>query len=302
MSAEFKDYYKILGVDRKATDAEIKNAFRKLARKHHPDLHAKGDKDAAEEKFKEVNEAYAVLSDPEKRAQYDLLGEDGGRSRQQWQQWQQQPPPYRGGETGSQWQDVESGDFSDFFASIFGGRARQARPTPARTQDLTSDLELTLEEAYHGGIKNLHFSISGASGTPVDKKLDVRIPPFVREGSKIRLKGQGAPGDLILTIKILPHTCYTLKGNTLETTVKIFPEQAVIGGQVAVPTLDGEVMMTLPPMSHNGQKLRLREKGWLDKDGKRGDEFVKIVIDIPRTLKPEELEIYQNLAKLRKGK
>lgn len=296
MSTDFKDYYKILGVDRKATDAEIKTAYRKLARKHHPDLHAKGDKAAAEEKFKEVNEAYAVLSDAEKRAQYDLLGEDGGRSRQQWQQ----PPPYRRSETGSQqWQDAESGDFSDFFASLFGGQ-RSARP--ARTQDLTSDLELTLEEAYHGGIKNLHFSISGSSGTPVDKKLDVRIPPFVREGSKIRLKGQGAPGDLILTVRILPHTCYTLKGNTLETIVKIFPEQAVLGGQVAVPTMDGEVMMTLPPMSHNGQKLRLREKGWLDKDGKRGDEFVKIAIDIPRTLKPEEQEIYQNLAKLRKGK
>ena len=325
---EFKDYYQILGVDRQAKDSEIKAAYRKAARKYHPDLHAKGDKAAAEEKFKEINEAYAVLGDAEKRAQYDGLGEKA-RSGQAWQ-----PEPAAGGYGGGSWNQTETDGFSDFFASLFGQSMAGGFPEgfgPARSargQNLAADIELTLEEAYRGGQKAIQLSLQGScpacGGTGVAgqrrcaacggtgdrqvvKTLDVTIPAFIREGSKIRLKGQGGegsaqggPGDLLLTVRILPHTCFTLKGSSLETTAKIHPEQAVLGCRISVPTLDGDVMMTIPPMAHHGQKLRLRSKGWLDRDGRRGDEYVKLVIDIPRTLKPGEQELYQRLAELRK--
>jgi len=317
MSTTFKDYYEILGVDRKATATEIKTAYRKAARKYHPDLHAKGDKSAAEEKFKEINEAYAVLGDPDKRAQYDSIG----TNMQSGQEWQ--PTPDMGGFGSRTWSGTDADGFSEFFESLFG----RAQPRSTRGQNLETEIELTLEEAYHGGQKTLQFSISGICPTcngagstgqqicqncggtgskTTNKTLDVKIPPFIRDGSKIRLKGQGGAGsghspagDLLLTINILPHTCLTLNGTCLETTIKIRPEQAVLGSQVPVPTIDGEVMMTIPPMTHNGQKLRLKSKGWQDRDGTRGDEYVKVVIDIPRTMSPAEKEIYQRLAELR---
>jgi curved DNA-binding protein len=328
MATTYKDYYEILGVSKKATEQEIKTAYRKAARKHHPDLHTKSEKPAAEEKFKEINEAYTVLSDPEKRAQYDHLGEN----MQTGQAWQSSQDTRRNDQQA--WGNAGAEQsFSDFFESLFG-RANPGSPDrgfrqsrSSRGQDLESELELTLEEAYHGGQKSLQFSFQGVcptcsgvgainqkicqscSGTgskSIVKTLDVKIPPFIKEKSKIRLKGQGVagtangePGDLLLTIKILPNTCYTLKGNTLETSIKINPEQAVLGCQVPVPTMDGEVTLTIPPMFHNGQKLRLRSKGWPEKDGTRGDEYVKIVIDIPHTLNTAEREIYQRLADLR---
>lgn len=310
MSVAFKNYYEILGVDRKATEKEIKAAYRKMARKHHPDLHAKNEKAAAEEKFKEINEAYTVLGDAQKRAQYDQLGESGhsGQGRQ--------TPPEAGGYERTSWGEADSDGFSDFFESLFGrarpGSARggfgQERNVPG--QDLESEIELTLEEAYHGGRKTLQFSYrdsSGAGSATSVKTLEVNIPPLVREGNKIRLKGQGASGstsgaagDLLLTVRVLPHACFTLVGSHLEVVLKIKPEQAVLGCQMPVPTLDGEVTVTVPPMSHNGQKLRLGSKGWPGKDGKRGDEYVILTIDIPRTLGTAEKEIYQRLADLRK--
>ena len=328
MGTSFKDYYEILEVDRKATEPEIKTAYRKAARKYHPDLHTKSEKAAAEEKFKEINEAYAVLSDTEKRAQYDRLGENR-RSGQEWQ-----PSPDTGGYQNNSSSEASTDSFSDFFESLFG----RARPSGSREgfgqerymrgQNLESELELTLEEAYHGGQKTLQFSLrercpecggtglanhkicqscSGTGSKTIVKALDVKIPSFIREKSKIRLKGQGGkgsangePGDLLLTVKILPHACFTLKGNNLETVIKISPEQAVLGCQIPVPTMDGEVMITVPPMFHNGQKLRLRSKGWPDKAGNYGDEYVKTTIDIPHSLNLAEREIYQHLAELRK--
>lgn len=306
MGATYKDYYEILGVNRKASDAEIKTAYRKAARKHHPDLHAKSEKSAAEEKFKEINEAYAVLGDPEKRAQYDRLGENL-HSGQEWQ-----PTPDMSGFGSSSWHSVDSDGFSDFFESLFGrartgdlhGGFRQARNI--RGEDLESELELTLEEAYHGGQKQLQLSVQSGSRT-VTRTLDVKIPAFVRDKSKIRLKGQGGEGsasgmagDLLLTVKILPNDKFALIGTCLETTIRIRPEQAVLGSQVPVPTIDGQVMITIPPMTHNGQKLRLRSKGWQGKDGIRGDLYVQVMIDIPRTMSPAEKEIYERLAELRK--
>jgi curved DNA-binding protein len=328
MSATYKDYYEILGVDRKATETEIKTAYRKAARKHHPDLHVKSEKAAAEEKFKEINEAYAVLGDTEKRAQYDRLGEN----LQNGQEWQ--PAPDMGNFGSQSWHTTGADGFSDFFESLFG-RSRSSGPGSGfgqtrnmRGQDLESEIELTLEEAYQGGQKSLQFSIRsicptcggtgssnqiicqscGGSGSKTTvKTLDVKIPAFVRNGSKIRLKGQGGEGsanglagDLLLTVKILPHACFTLNGTCLETTIKIRPEQAVLGSQVPAPTMDGEVMISIPPMTHNGQKLRLRSKGWQGKDGTRGDEYIQVVIDIPRTMNPEEKAIYERLTELKK--
>jgi curved DNA-binding protein len=330
MATTYKDYYEILGLNRKASEQEVKAAYRKAARKHHPDLHAKGEKAAAEEKFKEINEAYAVLGDKDKREKYDRLG-DSPQNGQEWQ-----PTPSAGSEGSRAWQNTDSEGFSDFFESLFGRAtagdfARAYRPARStRGQDLESDLELTLEEAYHGGQKTLQFAVravcpacggAGSTGREAckicrgtgdktsNKTLSVNIPSFIRDGSKIRLKGQGGegsangtPGDLLLNVKILPHTCFTLKGNSLETTARIYPEQAVLGDRITVPTLDGEVMLTVPPMIHNGQKLRLRSKGWQEKGGTRGDEYIKVVIDIPRTINQEEEEIYHHLADLKKGR
>lgn len=326
MGTPYKDYYKILGVDRKATGPEIKAAFRKAARKHHPDLHTKSDKAEAEEKFKEINEAYAVLGDPEKRSQYDLLG----TNMQNGQAWQ--PSSNMGGYGSRSWSQTDTDGFSDFFESLFGrqmpgdNRGGSGQTRSMRGQDLDSELELTLEEACHGGKKSLQFSFRGlcpsCGGTGVsDQKLcrkcggtgsrtvirtlDVNIPAFIRDGSKIRLKGQGGEGpangnsgDLLLTVKILPNSSFTLNGSDLETVIKIRPEQAVLGGQIPVPTMDGEVILTVPPMVHNGKKLRMRSKGWLEKGGKRGDEIVKVMIDIPQFVSPVEKELYQRLADL----
>jgi len=330
MNAAYKDYYEILGIDRKATEAEIKTAYRKAARKYHPDLHIKSEKAAAEEKFKEVNEAYTVLSDAGKRKQYDLLGknEPGG------QEWKQQHNADAGGYQSQSWSGADPDGFSDFFESIFGragssgSRAGFRHERSVRGQNLESELELTLDEAYHGGQKTLQFSLrescpscggmgssnqklcQSCGGTGIKtiiKTLDVKIPSFIRDGNKIRLKGQGGEGsvhgeqgDLLLTVKILPHGRFTLSGNNIDTVLKIGPEQAVLGCQIPVQTMDGEVMITVPPMSHNGQKLRLRSKGWLNKDGSRGDEHVIIAIDIPHSMNLSEKEIYQRLAELRK--
>jgi len=326
MGTPYKDYYKILGVDQKATESEIKTAFRKAARKHHPDLHIKSDKAEAEEKFKEINEAYSVLGDKEKRSQYDLLG----TNMQNGQQWQ--PSPDTRGSERSSWSQTDNDGFSDFFESLFGrqmpgsNRGGPGKTRSMRGQDLDSSLELTLEEACHGGKKSLQFSFRGlcpsCGGTGVSdqkaclkcggtgsrtavRSLDVNIPAYIRDGSKIRLKGQGGEGpangesgDLMITVKILPNSKFTLNGSDLEIVITIRPEQAVLGGQIPVSTMDGEVILTVPPMIHNGKKLRMKSKGWLEKGGKRGDEIVKVIIDIPQSISPDEKAIYQRLAEL----
>jgi len=320
-----RDYYKILGVARTATEQEIKTAYRKAARKYHPDLQTKSERPGAEEKFKEINEANDVLSDAEKRAEYDSMGESRQNSQQR-----QSPQENRN----YAWSEADSSNFSDVFESLFGKgktsnpQQRASRERQTRGQDLESELELTIEEAYGGGQKSLQFSsrercpvcagtgsvnmrichsCNGTGDKPVVKTLSVNITPFVREGSKIRLKGlgekgnaNGAAGDLFLAVKFMPNARFTLKGNNIETTVEIRPEQAVLGCRILVPTLDGEAKVTIPPMFHNGKKLRLRSKGWLDKSGKRGDQYVKINIDIPTSLNTAERELYQRLTDIRK--
>lgn len=334
MATNFRDYYSILGVERTATEKEIKAAFRKLARKYHPDLHTGKEKEAAEEKFKEINEANEVLSDPEKRAKYDRLGANW-RDGQEWQ-----PSPdmdgfhyYSSGAGGGE--SFDASGFSDFFETLFGG-SRGSRHTQGfrqsrdmRGQDLESELALTLEEAYHGGERNLQFSSrdicgscqgAGRTGTgicascggtgskPSVKTLAVKIPAGIAEDSKIRLKGQGGQGlnggtsgDLYLKVRYLPHQNFTINGHDLETVITVRPEQAVLGEKISVPTLDGTILLTVPPKAHNGQKLRLRQKGWPKKDGSHGDFYAKVLIDIPQSLSEEETELYRQLAQSRKG-
>jgi curved DNA-binding protein len=340
MAVAFQDYYEILGVKRDAADKEIKSAYRKLARKWHPDVHTGKQKTAAEEKFKKINEAYEVLSDPEKRPKYDHLGSN-------WQSGQDfQPPPdwganghnsadFPGGEGGFQ----GAGGFSDFFETLFGGGAFGRAPAggaagtrrrvraPQRGQDVETEIELPLEEAYHGASKTIQLSTGtvcpecGGAGTkergfcsrcggtgqiPDTRTLEVKIPAGIRDGGRIRLRGQGgegigggARGDLYLKVRLLPHSVYTVKGSDLETEVRLLPDQAALGDKVRVPTLDGPVIMTVPPGSHAGVRLRLREKGLPGNGGQRGDEYARLVIDLPPALSEEEKQLYQQLKELR---
>lgn len=302
MSPKFRDYYQVLGIDKNATEQEIKTAYRKLARKYHPDVNAGSKKADAEEKFKEINEAYEVLSDPEKRSKYEHLGSNW-RHGQEWQ-----PPPDMDGPQNYTWTNNENG-FSDFFEILFGrggmdgfSAYRKTGDRKLKGRDLETDIQLTLEEAFHGGEK--HLQLNSREGI---KNLDVKIPPGIQEGSKIRLKGMGGDGyaggekgDLYLRVSLTPHGIYTLNNYNIEAEVSIFPHQAVLGDKISVPTLDGNVIMTLLPMARSGQKLRLKGKGWPKTDGGRGDQYIRINIDIPPSMTTAEKELYSKLAELRK--
>lgn len=328
MSIKFQDYYEILGVKRDASEKEIKSAYRKLARKWHPDLHPGDKKAEAEEKIKKINEAYEVLSDREKREKYDRLGAN-------WQSGQDfSPPPDMDGVRFYTSTDAESG-FSDFFATLFGGgphgfsgRRDTYRSGPRRGADVETELPLTLEEATLGTEKTFRLDLqsacrqcggsgilgrgfcatcggTGQQSTP--KTLSVKVPPGTREGSKIRLRSQGSPapggqaGDLYLKVRLLPHDYFAVKGDDLEAELVLAPWQAALGAKRPVRTLDGNVTVTVPPQSPAGKKLRLRGKGLPQKDGSRGDLYLKIVIDLPGQLLPEEVELYRQLSQIRQS-
>lgn len=327
MAVTFRDYYETLGVPRDADEKKIKAAYRKLARKWHPDLHTGKDKERAEEKFKEINEAYEVLSDADKRAKYDRLGSN-------WRNGDQFDP----GDMGSTY--YSSGDFnpsdfqgfSDFFASIFGSSKPGYRGTstfydgPMRGQDIESEIELTLEEAYHGGNKSLRLSAGkvcgechgrgvvgrtictqcgGTGSIPTHRNIEVKIPAGVKEGSTIRLKGQGGEGsgggqsgDLYLKVRLLPHTLFTVEGKNIEYVLTLRPDQAVLGDKVMVPTLDGSVRVTIPPGTPAGRRLRLKGKGLPGRQGDNGDQYVKININIATDIKEEEKELYRQIREI----
>ncbi len=340
MAATYQDYYQILGVKREATPKEIKAAYRRLARQWHPDLHTGKEKKEAEEKFKLINEAYAVLSDPEKRSRYDRLGAN-------WQAGQDfQPPPDMDGirfYTSAGFQPGGSGDlgdFSDFFKILFGdlgfnptaarsGTGRRRR-RPARGADVESELAITLEEAYRGTTRELELSgedscpdcggtgvtgrgqictrCGGTGNSSKKKVLTVKIPAGIQEGERVRLKGQGGAGrdggvsgDLYLRIRLLPHPTFTVKGRDIETSLTLRPEEAVLGAKLPVPTLDGSVLVTVPAGSHNGNRLRLRGKGLPVRDGCRGDQYVRLTIDVPAGLTEQERKLYRKLRELRAG-
>jgi curved DNA-binding protein len=314
MAVQFRDYYETLGVSKTANEDEIRSAFRKLARKYHPDV-AK-DKKTAEEKFKQINEAYEVLSDPEKRRKYDQLGEH----------WNQpggfQPPPqwgagqpgggfHRGsGENGGVEFEFGGTGFSDFFEAFFGGgRGRSAfggfgqRETMAeRGSDVEADIMVTLEEALHGSTRQVSLRRAGSKKT---ETYQVRIPRGVREGQRIRLAGQGEAserggksGDLFLRVRLARHPDFSVEGSDLVHEVKIAPWQAVLGDELIVPTLEGNARLKLPSGTQGGQRFRLRERGLPGVSGQRGDLYVVVQIALPKKLTEREREIWEQLARL----
>jgi len=305
---DYKDYYKVLGISKNASPDEVKKAFRKLAVKYHPDK-TKNNK-SAEEKFKEINEANEVLSDPEKRKKYDELGEN-------WQNYQQRGTPNQGGFDWSKWQNAqggqrrtytsgtdsvdEEGDFSSFFESIFGGSSRnrgRAR-TPEKGDDYRTDIEISLEEAYTGTQRHLEVN---------DEKLQMSFKPGVKDGQVLRLKGKGGPGhgggargDIYITIHVYPHPRYERKEDDLHCEAPIELYTVMLGGKPTINTLKGVIKIDIPKETDNGKILRLKGLG-MPKFGKLnefGDLYVKIKVVLPKNLSEKEFELFRELSKIR---
>ncbi len=336
MAVEYRDYYKILGVDRKADDKAIKSAYRKLARKYHPDVN-----NGKDDKFKEITEAYEVLSDPEKRRRYDTLGPD-------WQRYAQQPPGAQGGAPGGFRVEhfEDAGEFSDFFRTIFGdlgarprgGRGRgagvnvedlfggAAHGPRGRGSDVQAAVEISLDEAFHGTRKS--FTLEGQEPCPTchgagnvngqacetcggngwqrtQRQLDVRIPAGVKTGQRVRVSGEGGSGgsgrgDLYLEITVAPHPLFERKGDDILLELPITAPEAALGATVEVPTLKGKVSMKIPPVTSSGRTFRLRNYGMpKPKTGGHGDELVKVKIVLPSSLSDEERGLYEQLKGLR---
>ncbi len=323
-ATDFKDYYSILGVNKTASNEEIKQAFRKLARKYHPDVN-QGNKEA-EARFKEVSEAYEVLSDKEKRQKYDQFG-------QYWRQAGQTPWASRSTKANADFNEVEFGKYTNFDEFIndllgrfndpgsAGSSSRQAysyRPTPGTTgigfdnfgdfggfdnatartaQDTEAAISLSFGEAFNGVQKRLSLG---------SETIEVRIPSGVKPGSRVRVRGKGQlnplnqqRGDLYLKIELLPHSFFQFEGDNLTCEVSITPDEAVLGASIDVPTPDGSVKVNIPAGIRSGQTLRLRGKGWrLPKDG-RSDQLVKIAIASPKELSPQEREYYEKIRDIR---
>ncbi|HNT04833.1 MAG TPA: J domain-containing protein [Anaerolineae bacterium] len=308
---EYKDYYKILGVDKNATQADIKKAYRKLARQYHPDVNP-GVK-TAEARFKEINEANEVLSDPEKRRKYDELGSS-------WQQYQRTGADPRGFDW-SQWStgqpgpggvrveygnldDMLGGDFSDFFRTIFGGMggdepsfARQARGR--RGQDYEHPVQITLDEAFSGTKRLLQLDA---------RRIEVTIPPGVDTGSRVRIAGEGgsgaggrAKGDLYLQVQVLPNQRFRREGMDLYTDVPVELYTAVLGGEVAVPTLKSSVMLKITAETQSGRRFRLKGLGMpnLRNPKQRGDLYAEVKVVLPQRLSANEKALFTELAAMR---
>lgn len=297
---DYKDYYKILGVDRKATQDEIKKTYRKLAMKYHPDQN-RGNKQA-EEKFKEINEAYEVLGDAKKREKYDQLGSSYSQWQQaggnpgnfNWNEWVSQQP--QGG------RQVDMGDFgdvfggfSDFFSAIFGGMGgmNTAVRQQARPQAIEQGVQITLDEAYRGTQRIFQIG---------DRRIEVKIPAGAMTGTKVRMSGAvptstGGRGDLHLVVEVLPDSRFTVEGANLTTEVMVDLYTAVLGGSATVHTLSGDVVLTIPAGTQPGQKIRLAGRGMpkLKEPGKFGDLFAVIKVNIPRKLTDKQRRLFTDL-------
>ncbi len=334
MAVKFHDYYHTLGVARTATEEEIKKAYRKLARQYHPDINP-GDQ-AAEEKFKEINEAYEVLSDPEKRRRYDQLGANYQAGADftpppGWQTASGMPFDFGdlfsggGGARAEARGARRGGGFSDFFETLFGARGGGPAGFAQRGQDIRAELELTLEEAHRGTARAVTLQVPvpcpacggsglqhnrpchacrGAGQVTQAKTLEVNIPPGMWEGAVIRLAGQGEPGvsdappgDLLLHVRLKPHPVFKLAGDgDLQIELPVAPWEAALGATVSVPTLEGAVEMAVPSGTQGGQRLRLRGQGLNRRTGGRGDQYVKLKIVIPPRLNETERALFRELA------
>jgi curved DNA-binding protein len=337
MAVQFKDYYKVLGVERTASGDDIRKAFRKLARQYHPDV-AK-DKKTAEEKFKEINEAYEVLGDADKRKKYDELGAD-------WKDGGARPGPggqayrthtWRTGTPGAE--DFEFGGtgFSDFFEQFFGGgggggrfnggrgRGGFAAPETEKGQDVEAVLMVTLEEAMKGAIRPITLRRNtqcptchgtGAQGREVcptcfgtgqvasTENYKVKIPAGVRDGQRLRLAGQGEPGsgggargDLYLRVRMASHPDYRVEGGDLYYDLDLAPWEAALGAQVALPLISGSLSIKIPPGTQNGQRLRIKDRGLPGPKDKSGDLYVVARIQMPKEIKEPEKALWEQLAK-----
>src|SRR6059036_2450421 len=330
MAVDFKDYYRILGVDRKADDKTIKSAYRRLARKHHPDVAKTKD---ATERFKEISEAYEVLSDPEKRRRYDSLGPD-------WKGYSQAPPGGRDGGFRVQYGDDlgNVGDFSEFFRTIFGDLGAQARRGPrgggmriedlfdrdqsSRGGDVQANVEISLDEAFHGARKTFALDLEEPCGTcqgsgnvkgkpcsacggggwqRARRQVDVKIPAGVKSGQRVRVSGEGAGGagtrgDLYLAVTMSPHQLFERRDDDIHVSVPITAPEAALGTTIEVPTLKGRVSMKIPPATSSGRVFRLPGYGMpRGKGGGAGDQFVTVKIVIPNDLTSAERELYAKL-------
>jgi curved DNA-binding protein len=317
-TTDFKDYYAILGVNKTASVEEIKKAYRKLARKYHPDLNP--DDQKAESRFKEINEAYEVLFDPENRQKYDQFG-------QYWKQAAAGTPPPTGAASPEGMDFGQYGDFDNFINELLGRVGRGGSPrgrqvytyrtstspegfregrnvggdpfgrfTEMPAQDTAAAIALTFAEAFQGTSKRLMIG---------DETLTVRIPPGAKLGSRIRMKGKGqiSPfsqqrGDLYLTVELLPHKFFSFDGDNVICEIPISPVEAVLGAKIEVPTPDGKVSMTIPPRVNSGQTLRLRGRGWRDPQGQRTDLLVRLKILTPNDLSDLEQEYYEKLQQI----
>jgi curved DNA-binding protein len=312
----YRDYYEILGVSKDATNEEIKKVYRRLARQYHPDVNP-GNKDA-EEKFKVINEAYDVLSDQVKRAQYDQFssfwkrkGFSGKQSTPKGKTWTDNRGTSRNGSDDVKFDQFEN--FDSFVESVLGKSNRQDnrsntppnntgfRPGNTKTsytvnsrptkRDIEARLTLPLEKAYQGGNERIRLEDG--------RSLEVNMPSGMVSGQTIRLREQGiAGGDLYLKITVAPHSIFRLEGSDIHCQLPVTPSEAVLGGQVEAPTLDGLVKMTLPPGVRSGQRLRLANKGYPIDKSRRGDQLVEIQIVTPKELSPQERELYEKLRQI----
>jgi curved DNA-binding protein len=296
---EFIDYYKVLGIAKNADEKEIKKAYRKLARKYHPDVNPNNQD--AKQKFQQVNEANEVLSDPEKRKKYDQYGKD-------WQHAEQfeQAKKQRQSSGGQQYRDFggqaySEEDFSDFFESMFGGRRRSSQSSQAkfRGQDFNAELRLDLEDVYESNKRTL--TVNG-------KNIRLTIPAGVENGQTIKIKGHGGPGmnggpngDLFITFQIENHSTYKRDGNDLYKTINLPLYTAILGGELTIETMGGKVKLKIAPETKNNSKVKLKGKGFpvYKKENQFGDLYLTYQIDIPTNLTVKEKELFEELSKMR---
>ena len=324
-----KDYYSILGVNRNASEREMKQAYRKLARKYHPDVNP-GDK-SAEEKFKQINEAYEILSDKENRQKYDQFGDQWQYADQFARAGQQESPSWdfgQGGTTRVHFGEGDSGSIFDDLLRGFGTGTASRRVRSRRGQDIESPVEVTLEEAYHGTSRTISLQVEepcpscrgtgriqnklcsvcrGAGMVSRVKRLEVKIPPGVRNGSRVRIAGKGGPGyggaksgNLYLVMSVKPHQIFERKGNELHVEVAVPLMVAVLGGEVKVPTLKGKLALKIPPETQNGRVFRLTGQGMPHLgNSSRGDLLATVKVILPTNLSSQERELFEQLSKLR---